>query len=335
MNDRSSEPAELLSPQVVTFDAIIPGDMAVRAEKTGVQKASNDLMTTLVLSVLAGAFISFGAVFATTVSAGHIVITPADGATFSAAMPYGVVRLLTGAAFSLGLVLVVIAGAELFTGNNLIVMAWASGKVTTRALLRNWAIVFAGNSAGALLTAALMFATTQYTFGEGAVGLAALKTANSKASLAFFPALTLGIMCNALVCLGIWMCYSARTTVGKIFSIVPPVAAFVAAGFEHSIANIYFIPLALFIKAGAGEPFWISIGKTVADFPALTWGDFLLGNLLPVTVGNIIGGAGMVAATYWFVYLRKSRAVDAHRRRPGTPKDAGRSSISPAGRLGV
>ena len=201
---------------------------------------------------MAGAFISFGAVFATTVSAGHIVISPADGATFSAALPYGAVRLLTGLAFTLGLILVVIAGAELFTGNNLIVMAWASGKVTTRALLRNWAIVFAGNSVGALLTAALMFVSTQYTFGDGAVGLAALKTANAKASLAFVPALTLGIMCNALVCLGVWMCYSARTTVGKIFAIVPPVAAFVAAGFEHSIANIYFIPLASVHKGGRG-----------------------------------------------------------------------------------
>ncbi len=207
-----------------------------------------------------------------------------------------------------------IAGAELFTGNNLIVMAWASGKVTTRALLRNWAIVFAGNSVGALLTAALMFVSTQYTFGDGAVGLAALKTANAKASLAFVPALTLGIMCNALVCLGVWMCYSARTTVGKIFAIVPPVAAFVAAGFEHSIANIYFIPLALFIKAGAAEPFWTSIGKTGADFPALTWSNFLVGNLLPVTVGNIIGGSAMVAATYWFVYLRKSKPVGANYR---------------------
>ena len=309
MNDSSSEPAELMSPQVVTFDAIMPADMAIRAEKAGVQRASNDLLTSLVLSVLAGAFISFGAAFATTVSAGHIVITPADGAIFSAAMPYGVVRLLTGVAFAVGLVLVVVAGAELFTGNNLIIMAWASGKVTTRALLRNWAIVFAGNAAGALLTAALMFTTTQYTFGDGAVGLAALKTANAKASLAFVPAVTLGIMCNALVCLGVWMCYSARTTVGKIFAIVPPVSAFVAAGFEHSIANIYFIPLALFIKAGAAGPFWLSIGKTAADFPALTWGNFLLSNLLPVTVGNIIGGAGMVAATYWFVYLRKSKLV--------------------------
>ena len=296
-----------LSPQIITFDAIMPAEMAVRAERTGALRASSNLLTSLVLSLLAGAFISFGAVFATTVSAGHIVISPADGATFSAALPYGVVRLLTGLVFALGLILVVIAGAELFTGNNLIVMAWANGKVTTHALLRNWAIVFAGNSAGALLTAALMFVSTQYTFGDGAVGLAALKTANAKASLAFFPALTLGIMCNALVCLGVWMCYSARTTVGKIFAIVPPVAAFVAAGFEHSIANIYFIPLALFIKAGAAEPFWISIGMTGADFPALTWGNFLVGNLFPVTIGNIIGGSAMVAATYWFVYLRKGK----------------------------
>ena len=314
MNDISSDPAEPLSPQIITFDAIMPAEMAIRAERTGALRASSSLLTSLVLSLLAGAFISFGAVFATTVSAGHIVISPADGATFSAALPYGAVRLLTGLAFTLGLILVVVAGAELFTGNNLIVMAWASGKVTTRALLRNWAIVFAGNSAGALLTAALMFVSTQYTFGDGAVGLAALKTANAKASLAFVPALTLGIMCNALVCLGVWMCYSARTTVGKIFAIVPPVAAFVAAGFEHSIANIYFIPLALFIKAGAAEPFWTSIGMTGADFPALTWSNFLVGNLLPVTVGNIIGGSAMVAATYWFVYLRKSKPVGANYR---------------------
>jgi formate/nitrite transporter len=335
MNDSSSEPVELLSPQVITFDPIMPADMAVRAERAGVLRASSDLLTCLVLSLLAGAFISFGAVFATTVSAGHIAISPADGTAFSAALPYGVVRLLTGLAFALGVILVVIAGAELFTGNILIVMAWASGKVTTRALLRNWTIVFAGNFAGALLTAALMFVSTQYTFGDGAVGLVALKTANATASLAFVPALTLGILCNALVCLAVWMVYSAQTTVGKIFAVAPPVVAFAAAGFEHSIANIYFIPLALFIKAGAADSFWTSIGMTAADFPALTWGNFLLGNLLPVTIGNIIGGAGMVAATYWFVYLRKSTTVSAHRRRAGKPNGTGRNSISPAGRLGV
>ena len=216
-------------------------------------------------------------------------------------------RLLTGLVFSVGLILVVIGGAELFTGNNLIVMAWASGKVKTRALLLNWVVAFVGNCVGAIATAGLMFYTTQYTFGAGAVGLVALTTANSKAALAFVPALTLGIMCNALVCLAVWMCFSARTTIDRVVTIVPPIAAFVAAGFEHSIANVYFIPMGLFIKAGATDSFWNSIGKNAADFPDLTWTNFLFGNLVPVTIGNIIGGSVLVAAVYWFVYLRKQK----------------------------
>jgi formate/nitrite transporter len=312
MDDRTTDSAEFLLPQVVTFEAIMPAEMANLAEQTGVKRASADPLTTLVLSILAGVFISFGAIFATTVSAGNIAISPAgEAALLSATLPYGVMRLVVGLAFAPGLILVVVAGAELFTSNNLIVMAWASGKVTSYSLLRNWAIVFFGNSTGALLTAALMFQTTQYTFGDGSVGLAALKMANAKATLAFVPALTLGIMCNALVCLAVWMCYSARTTVGKVFSIVPPVACFVAAGFEHSIANVYFIPMGLFIKANAAQSFWTSVGKTPADFPGLTWGDFLVGNLVPVTIGNIIGGAVMVATTYWFLYLRKNNSGDS------------------------
>jgi formate/nitrite transporter len=223
----------------------------------------------------------------------------------STGLPYGLMRLLIGLAFSLGLILVIVAGAELFTGSNMIVMAWASGRVKTRDLLRNWAIAFIGNFIGAFLTAALMFFTTQYTFGGGSVGLTALATAEAKASLAFVPAVALGIMCNALVCLAVWMCYGARTTIDRVVTIVPPITAFVAAGFEHSIANIYFLPMGLFIKAGAPDAFWASIGKTAADFPALTWGNFLVSNLLPVTIGNILGGSVMVAAVYWFVYLRK------------------------------
>lgn len=283
----------------------MPATMALRAEESGVKRTSTDPLTLLVLGIMAGAFISFGAIFATTVSAGTIAITEADGKlALSAGLPYGVVRLLTGVVFSVGLILVVIGGAELFTGNNIIVMAWASGKVKTRALLLNWVIAFTGNFAGAILTAVLMFYTTQYTFGGGAVGLAALNTANAKASLAFVPALTLGVMCNALVCLAVWMCFSARTTVDRVLTIVPPIAAFVAAGFEHSIANVYFIPMGLFIKAGAPDSFWRTLGKTPADFPELTWGNFV-GNLVPVTIGNIIGGSIMVAAVYWFVYLRR------------------------------
>jgi formate/nitrite transporter len=292
---RKPSPDEVAAPQVVTFDAIMPASMAVRAEQSGVKRAATDPIIVLVLSVLAGAFVSFGAIFATTVTAGT-------------GLPYGVGRLLTGLVFCSGLIMVIIAGAELFTGNNLIVMAWASGKVKARAVLTNWVLSFAGNFVGAILTAALMFYTTQYTFGDGAVGLVALNTANSKASLAFVPALTLGIMCNALVCLAVWMCFSARTNIDRVVTAIPPIAAFAAAGFEHCIANIYFIPMGLFIKAGAPQSFWTAIGKTASDYPGLTWSNFFLGNLVPVTIGNIIGGSIMIAAVYWFVYLRKSDA---------------------------
>ena len=288
---QKSSPDEDAAPQLVTFDAIMPASMAVRAEQSGVKRASTDPLTVLVLSVLAGAFIAFGAVFATTVTAGT-------------GLPYGVSRLLTGLVFSAGLVMVIIAGAELFTGNNIIVMAWASGKVKTRALLLNWFLSFTGNFVGAIATAALVFYSTQYTFGDGAVGLVALNIASAKTSLDFVPALILGILCNALVCLAVWMLYSARTNIDRIVTAVPPVAIFAAAGFEHCIANIYFIPMGLFIKAGAPDAFWKSIGKTAADFPALTWNNFFV-NLFPVTIGNIIGGSLMVAAVYWFVYLRR------------------------------
>jgi formate/nitrite transporter len=294
MKNRS--PAEdIAGPQVVTFDAIMPASMAVRAEQSGIKRATTDPLIVMVLSVLAGAFISFGAIFATTVTAG-------------AGLPYGVGRLLSGLVFSVGLIMVIIAGAELFTGNNLIVMAWANGKVKCRALLMNWVLSFTGNFDGAFMTAALMFYTTQYTFGDGAVGLVALNTANTKASLAFVPALTLGIMCNALVCLAVWMCFSARTNIDRVVTAAPPIAAFAAAGFEHCIANVYFIPMGLFIKAGAPQSFWSAIGKTASDYPGLTWSNFFLGNLVPVTIGNIIGGSIMIGAVYWFVYLRKSDA---------------------------
>lgn len=310
MNDLPP-PDAVSRPLTITFDAIMPAAMAVRAEDSGVRRAAADPVVLLVLSVLAGAFISFGAIFATTVAAGT-------------GIPFGVGRLLTGLTFSVGLIMVVIAGAELFTGNTIIVMAWASRKVTTRALLRNWTLSFIGNFAGAMLTAALMFTTAQYTFGGGAVGLAALNIASAKTSLAFIPALTLGIMCNALVCLAVWMGFSARTNIDRVVTVIPPIAAFAAAGFEHCIANIYFIPLGLFIKQGAPEAFWRSIGMTARDFPALTWGNFIA-NLVPVTIGNAIGGGVMVAAVYWFVYLRKPASASV----PGSFDDPGRAA-SPA-----
>jgi formate transporter len=282
----------------ISLDALIPAEMAAKAEQIGVKKAHMNPLSMFVLAVLAGAFIALGALFSTTVIAG------------SSALPYGIVRLLAGLVFSLGLILVVVGGAELFTGNNLIVMAWASGKVGTRLLLTNWVIVYLGNFAGALATAALVYLSRQYTFGQGTVGAAALATANSKVGLDFVQAVVLGIFCNALVCLAVWMSFSARTTTDRILAIVPPVTAFAAVGFEHSIANMYYLPVALLIKAGAPASFWTAIGKTAADFPNLTWDRFLVNNLLPVTIGNILGGALMVGAVYWFVYLRGATAAD-------------------------
>lgn len=283
-------------PQQISFDTILPPAMAIRAEAGGVARAALDPLVVFVLSLLAGAFISFGAVLYTTVGAGN---------AGPQALPYGAMRLLTGVVFCAGLIMVIIAGAELFTGNNMLVMAWASGKVTTRAVLANWLIAFTGNSIGAIATAALVFLSTQYTFGGGSVGLNALTIASGKTSLAPVPAFVLGILCNTLVCLAVWMCYSARTNIDRVITVVPPISIFVAAGFEHSIANIYFIPMGLLIKAGAPDAFWSAIGMSAADYPSLTWDNFIFSNLIPVTIGNIIGGSVFVAAVYWFIYLRK------------------------------
>jgi formate transporter len=292
----------------VRIDALLPPEMATRAEYLGVRKAEMPFLKMFMLSVLAGAFISLGAIFATTVAAGGMAITGADGnAMFNTGLPYGVTRLLMGFVFCLGLILVVVGGAELFTGNNLIVMAWASGKVTGRALLRNWVIVYLGNFAGSLGTVILMFFSKQYVFGANSVGIAALKIGVAKVDLTFVQAVSLGILCNALVCLAVWLTYSARSTLDKIFAIIFPITAFVAAGFEHSIANMYFIPYALFIKNF--DPQYIAtVGDKVANLELLTWQAFFVNNLIPVTIGNIIGGTILVAAVYWAVFLRSSES---------------------------
>jgi formate transporter len=286
---------DLKSSDPLRLDALLPPEMAVRAEDVGVRKARLDTLSLFALAVLAGAFISLGAIFATTVSAG------------TGDLPYGVVRLLAGLAFSLGLILVIVGGAELFTGNTLIVMAWASGKIGSRLVLRNWAIVYVGNLVGALATAFVMVVAGQYAFGNGSVGLAALAVGNAKAGLEFVPAIALGMMCNALVCLAVWLSFSARTTTDRILAIVPPIAAFVAAGFEHSVANMYFIPEAIAIRRFAPDAFWAAIHRGPADFPNVTLEGFVT-NLIPVTIGNVIGGAVMVGIVYWFVYLRARRS---------------------------
>ncbi len=272
------------------IDALLPAEIAQRAADMGVRKANMSAITTLVQAVLAGGFVSLGALFAT------IAVSSGAGAQ----LPYGVGRLLFGLVFCLGLILIVLAGAELFTGNILLVIAWASRKVSLRALLRNWALVYIGNFIGSLVTAALVFLGGQYHFGGGAVGQTALAIANTKVQFGFVQALALGILCNALVCMAVWLTLGARTTTDKILAILFPVTAFVAAGFEHSVANMYFIPIGLMIKnfdptfaAGAG-----------LNLDSLTLINFIA-NLIPVTIGNIIGGMVMVGAVYWFLYLRE------------------------------
>lgn len=284
---------------VPRIDALLPAEMAVRAESVGVRKAGMGFYTKFALSILAGTFIGLGGIFYTIVTAP----TLKDGVVVDA-LPFGVSRLVGGVAFCLGLILVIVGGAELFTGNNLIVMAWANRKVSTARLLRNWLIVYLGNFVGSVILAALVCLSNHYLFGNGAVGLNALNIANGKVHLGIVPALGLGILCNTLVCMAVWLTFSARSTADKIVAIIYPVSAFVAAGFEHSVANMYFVPLGLLIKQFAPATFWESIGKTSADYANLTWGSFLVNNLLPVTIGNIIGGAVLVGAIYWFVYLR-------------------------------
>ena len=296
-----------MSPEL-HIDALLPPEMATRAEYIGVRKAEAPLLTLFALAILAGAFIALGAVFATTVIAGDMPIKTMEGTTaLFTDFPFGFNKLLAGFVFCLGLVLVVVGGAELFTGNNLIVMAWAGGKVSSSALFRNWGVVYIGNFVGAFGTVLLVFISKQYLFGGGAVGAVALNIAQAKVGLGFFQAIALGILCNTLVCLAVWMTFSARSTIDKIAAIIFPITAFVAAGFEHSIANMYFVPIALLIKNFGTTEFWGAIGRTPAEYSSLSWESFLINNLLPVTIGNIIGGAIFVAGIYWIIFLRPAR----------------------------
>jgi formate/nitrite transporter len=272
------------------MDALLPPAMARRAEEVGVAKASTESGRLLALAILAGAFIAFGAIFSTVAVAG------------AAGFPWGLTRVVAGVAFSVGLVLVVVGGAELFTGNNLIVMAWADRRIGTRALLRNWAIVYVGNFLGALAVAIVAVAARLHESGDGAVGIAALGIAAAKLRFGFAQAVALGVLCNVLVCLAVWLSYSARSTTDRLLAVVPPVATFVAAGFEHSIANMYFVPFALLVATF--DRAFIVRQALDAQAHGLAWMAFLFWNLIPVTLGNLVGGGLLVGGVYWFVYLR-------------------------------
>ena len=275
------------------LDALLPADIARKAEATGVAKAGMDTTRLLVLAVLAGAFIGLGAMAATTLWTGTAGV-----------MPFGMARMAGGLVFALGLILVVLGGAELFTGDNLMVMAWAGRRITLAALLRAWAIVFVGNLIGAVATAVLVFLAGHHLLADGAVGATALAIGKAKAELPFLRAFFLGVLCNVLVCLAVWLCYGAHSTTDKLLAILFPITAFVAAGFEHSVANMYFVPEAMLILWAAPDAFWAATGLDPAAYAAVTPGA-LAANLVPVTLGNMVGGGVLVGLVYWFVYLRR------------------------------
>lgn len=260
-------------------DAYSPADIARNVESMGVRKSHVDTTTLLILAMLAGSFIAIGSLFYT------VVITDSK-------LGFGITRLLGGLSFSLGLILVVVGGAELFTGNNLLTMAWASGQISAFSVLRNWFCSYVGNVIGALGTVMLLFWAGIGTQGDGMVGETAVRIAVSKASLTAEVAFLRGMFCNALVCLAIWLAMGGRSVMDKIMAILLPVAAFVAMGFEHSIANWFFLPFGFLLDSQGS----ISLPGAVR-------------NIIMVTAGNIVGGAVQVGAVYWFAYSRKFRLL--------------------------
>jgi formate/nitrite transporter len=261
------------------------------ARTIGVKKTTSPFSTVLVLGVLAGAYIGFGGLLSTAV-------------TFDMASRFGLgfTKLVGGAVFSVGLILVVIAGAELFTGNNLMVVSALTKEITFSAMLRRWAIVYGANFIGSILLALLFYLAGLWKTGGGALGASAVNIAYGKVTLSFSEALVRAIGCNWLVCLAIWMALAAQQTIGKIFAIFFPIMAFVAIGFEHSVANMYFIPAGIFLKSWAGIP-----APQGVDPNSLGWVSFLGKNLLPVTIGNIIGGGVFVGMSYLSAYLKPSK----------------------------
>lgn len=268
--------------EIFGSDAYAPKQIAERVQSVGVAKARLPLLAQFTLGILAGGFIGLGALY-------FMVVASDPSLGFAAT------RLLGGLAFSLGLILVVVAGAEVFTGNNLQVMAWAGGRITTIELLRSWLVIYVGNFIGALGLVLLVLWSQHWRMNGDAVGITAVKIAAAKVALPFWDAFFRGILCNILVCLAVWLALAGRTVADKIIAIVFPISAFVAAGFEHSVANMYFIPLGIFVQEQLPTP----------ALPTLNWAG-LLSNLIPVTLGNVVGGGGMVAAVYYLVYCRRS-----------------------------
>lgn len=277
MDDRAPVP----QPPIFNLNAYSPAEIKEAVEKIGIRKTRLPFQASFMLAIVAGGSIGFGALYYTVVAS-------------DAGLSFAVTRVLGGLVFSLGLTLVVIGGAELFTGNNLIVMAWASGNVSTREMLRNWVIVYVGNLVGALGLVVLVFFSHYFEMNGGRIGLSILNMAVAKIQPDAVTLFFKGILCNVLVCAAVWLAYAGRSVTDKILAIILPISAFVAAGFEHCVANMYFLPLAWLLT---------QTGNVPADFDtSLITISGIIHNLVPVTLGNIVGGAGLVGATYWAIY---------------------------------
>jgi len=275
----------------IKFDAYSPREIATRVQTVGLKKANLDFLSTLMLSILAGAFIAIGAVFST------LVVHDSN-------LSFGLTKLIGGFVFCIGLVLVVIAGAELFTGNNLIIMAFVDKKIPLSKVFRNWSIVYVGNLIGSLSMVWWIYISQQWAGNDYLIGAKAVMIANSKVNLPYMVAFSRGVLCNVLVCLAVWLCISGRSVTDKIFATLFPITAFVALGFEHSVANMYFIPIGLVLKNNPAVLAAIaSTGKAV-NLSHLTIGG-MIHNLIPVTLGNIFGGGVLVGFVYWFIYDRQ------------------------------
>lgn len=278
-----------------SLDALLPEDVARKAESTGIAKARRDALTLLTLAVLAGAFIALGAMFSTLVATGL-----GDG------LPFGLARLIPALAFSLGLILVVVCGAELFTGDVLMTIAWASGRLTLVDMLRAWLLVLIGNLVGGIGTAALVYLSGHWLLGEMQVGVTAVRIAAEKANLPLWLAFWRGVLCNVLVCLAVWGALAARSVTDKVLIVILPVTAFVAAGFEHSVANFYYLTLGWLLRVLSPSEFLALLSQSEIT------GAITMRHILPtqaaVVAGNVAGGACLVALTYWLAYLRPRRA---------------------------
>ncbi len=275
--------------EIFGFDAYSPAQIAERVQQVCVIKARMPALTMLLLAVLAGAFIGLGALYFTLVISDH-------------SLGFAAGRVLGGVCFSLGLLLVVVAGAELFTGNNLLAMAWAEGCLTTRDVLRDWLIVGVGNCIGAGALAVLVFLSGHAALNQGEIARTAVQIAAAKCALPFWEALFRGVLCNVLVCMAIWMAMAGRSVIDKAVAILFPISAFVAAGFEHSIANLYFIPLGMLLRDGLANP--------VAGAELIGWAG-MMRNLVPVILGNLVGGSVLVALVYHLIYRRGARALSS------------------------